>query len=96
VNGFDADGQVPIKKLAMNPNKRVSIASKASSINASRPVVKQLASKAFTSYVRSVTLMPNKEIFDARSIPLGTPRLTGGDRLRSPRRWQRSSPRRLG
>ena len=54
---------IPIKSLSVNPSKAVSITQRAASIVASRPDLSSLAKKAFSSYLRSMSLMPNKDIF---------------------------------
>ena len=37
---------------------------------AADPELKYVAQRAFTSYVRSVSLQPNKDVFDASALPL--------------------------
>jgi hypothetical protein len=37
---------------------------------AADPELKYVAQKAFTSYIRSVSLQPNKDVFDASQLPL--------------------------
>lgn len=59
-----AKARVPaLGKLNMNPRKRISVTQRAGNIVAANPQIKQLANKAFTSYLRSVHLMPNKRVF---------------------------------
>lgn len=43
---------------------------KASAVVASNVECKRLANKAFTSYLRSVSLMPLKEVFDVKALPI--------------------------
>ena len=63
--------KIPIKKLSINPTKTVLVTQKAAALVASRPQLNELAKKAFKSYVRSIHLMPNKEIFgSAIDMPL--------------------------
>lgn len=63
--------KIPLKKLSINPTKTVLVTQKAAALVASRPQLKELAKKAFKSYVRSIHLMPNKEIFGAANdMPL--------------------------
>ena len=64
------DGKVPIKKLSINPTKTVLVTQRASSMVASNPSLNTMAKKAFKSYVRSIQLMPNKEIFKIEDLPL--------------------------
>ena len=64
------DANIPLKKINMNPNKAISISQKAASIVASNPNIKELSNKAFTSYLRSLYLMPNKDIFSLTDIDL--------------------------
>lgn len=52
---------VPIKKLSVNPNHRVSVSSHASALLVSQPEVRLLAKKAFTGYMRSLQLLPTFE-----------------------------------
>ena len=65
------NAKIPIKKLSINPTKTVLVTQKAAALVASRPQLNELAKKAFKSYVRSIHLMPNKEIFgSAIDMPL--------------------------
>eukprot|EP00557_Chaetoceros_sp_GSL56_P000240 CAMPEP_0176501236 /NCGR_PEP_ID=MMETSP0200_2-20121128/14048_1 /TAXON_ID=947934 /ORGANISM="Chaetoceros sp., Strain GSL56" /LENGTH=778 /DNA_ID=CAMNT_0017900099 /DNA_START=31 /DNA_END=2367 /DNA_ORIENTATION=+ len=63
------DAKIPIKKLAINPTKTVVVSQRASGIVASKPDLNNLAKKAYKSYLRSVYLMPNKDIFKIEEIP---------------------------
>jgi len=65
-----ADAKVPIKKLSINPTKTVLVTQRASSLVASNPSLNILAKKAFKSYVRSVHLMPDKEVFKVEDLLL--------------------------
>lgn len=73
-NGFITmltQAKVPIKKLSINATKTILVTQKAAALVASRPQLNELAKKAFKSYVRSIHLMPNKEIFGAAiDLPL--------------------------
>lgn len=67
-NGFvkllqEGKSQIPIKRLAINPSKTVVVNERAASLIASKPDLNLLAKKSFQSYVRSITLMPLKDIF---------------------------------
>lgn len=63
------EAKIPIKKLAINPTKTVVVSQRASGIVASKPDLNNLAKKAYKSYLRSVYLMPNKDIFKIEEIP---------------------------
>lgn len=66
-----AKARVPkLGRLAMNPHKKISVTQRAANIVAANPGIKQLATKAFSSYVRSVHLMPDKNVFgSAAALP---------------------------
>ena len=49
---------VPIKRLTINSNKTVSVASRAAALLVAQPECRQLAKKAFTGYLRSLQLSP--------------------------------------
>lgn len=67
--GLLEKARVPLpRRLAMNPNMRVSLAQKAAAVNASRPETRKLAAKAFVSYLRCLHLMPNKDVFAAGAV----------------------------
>ena len=52
-----------VKTCSMNPNKAVLVSKKAAAVVAASPDMNLLAKKAFKSYLRSIHLMPNKQIF---------------------------------
>eukprot|EP00559_Dactyliosolen_fragilissimus_P005160 CAMPEP_0184857390 /NCGR_PEP_ID=MMETSP0580-20130426/2553_1 /TAXON_ID=1118495 /ORGANISM="Dactyliosolen fragilissimus" /LENGTH=700 /DNA_ID=CAMNT_0027352963 /DNA_START=440 /DNA_END=2542 /DNA_ORIENTATION=+ len=64
------NAKIPIQKLSINPTKTVVVSQRAASIVASNRQIHALAKKAYKSYVRSVHLMPNKEIFNVTQLPL--------------------------
>mmetsp|Transcript_24480 Transcript_24480/g.27468 ORF Transcript_24480/g.27468 Transcript_24480/m.27468 type:complete len:370 (+) Transcript_24480:2-1111(+) len=64
------DSKVPYKKLTINPNKTVLVTQRAASLVASKPNLNELAKKAFKSYVRSIHLMPNKDMFKVSDLDL--------------------------
>ena len=64
------DGKIPVKKLSVNPAKTVQVSRKIASIVAANPKLNDLGKKAFKAYVRSVHLMPNKQVFRALDLPL--------------------------
>lgn len=61
---------LPIKRLSINPTKTVLVTQRASALVASNVTLNRLAKKAFQSYVRSIYLMPQKEIFDVNDLSL--------------------------
>jgi ATP-dependent RNA helicase DDX10/DBP4 len=61
---------VPIKRLTVNPSKTTSVKQKTAAVVASNMECKRLASKAFSSYLRSVALMPHKDIFNVSKLDL--------------------------
>lgn len=70
---------IPITKLNINTKFKISVASKAAALLASRPECKLLAKKAFTGYLRSLQLIPARNIsisslpVNEYSISLGLP-----------------------
>jgi len=68
--GLLTDAKIPITKLSINPTKTVLVTQKSAALVASRAYLKDLAQKAFKSYVRSMYLMPNKDVFDVSNLPL--------------------------
>jgi ATP-dependent RNA helicase DDX10/DBP4 len=60
---------VPISKLTVNTKFKVSVASRAAALLASRPETKELAKKAFTSYLRSLQLLSHQRV-DVSSLPV--------------------------
>ncbi|KAL9179156.1 hypothetical protein ACHAXT_008446 [Thalassiosira profunda] len=65
------EAKIPVKTCSMNPNRAVVVSKKAAAVVAASPDMNLLAKKAFKSYLRSVHLMPNKEIFGSvTDLPL--------------------------
>lgn len=64
------DAKIPIKEIKVNPAKTQSCRQKVTSVVAADKEIKALGQKAFMSYVRSVYLQPNREVFDASALPL--------------------------
>ncbi|KAI9989696.1 hypothetical protein PInf_019981 [Phytophthora infestans] len=64
------DAKVPIRETKLNPTKTLSCRQKVASVVAGDKEIKALAQKAFMSYVRSVYLQPDREVFDATALPL--------------------------
>jgi len=61
---------LPIKKLTINPSKTAIVTQRAASMVAADVKLHHLAKKAYKSYVRSIFLMPNKDIFDVKDLTL--------------------------
>lgn len=64
------EAKIPVKKLSINPTKTVVVSQQACGIVASKPALNALAKKAYKSYLRSVFLMPDKNIFKVEELPL--------------------------
>ena len=54
---------ISLKKLNANPNKALTIQPTLQKLNAENPPIKHLAEKACISYIKSVYLMKDKEVF---------------------------------
>ena len=65
-----AQSGVPVKRIAVNPKHRVSVSSHAAALLVSQPDTRSLAKKAFTSYLRSIQLLPFNAAMDIRSLAL--------------------------
>ena len=61
--------KLPIKKKSINPTKTVLVTQRAASLVAGDVKLHQLAKKAFTSYVRSISLLPKLE-FNVKDMDL--------------------------
>lgn len=70
IEKLNASKPLPLKKLSMNPSKTVLVTQRAAALVASNPDLQRLAKKAFKSYVRSIYLMPQKDVFDVKDLPL--------------------------
>lgn len=64
------EAKIPITKLGINPAKTVLVTQKSAALVASKAQLKDLAQKAFKSYVHSIHLMHDKNIFDVSSLSL--------------------------
>lgn len=62
--------KIPITKIDINATKRSSIQSELQAQMFQDPELKYLAQKAFISYVRSVYLQKDKQVFNVEKIPL--------------------------
>lgn len=64
------EGKIPIKRLSVNPSKTMQVSRKISAVVAQNPKLNDLGKKAFKAYLRSVHLMPNKDVFRATELPI--------------------------
>ena len=64
------EAKIPVDKIRVNPKKNQSIEVKVGALLAENQDIKLMAQKAFKSYLRSVLLMPNKQVFDVNQIPV--------------------------
>ena len=62
--------RIPIEKIEVNPTKMKSVTGKMSSLLAGDKMLKETAQRAFNSYIKSVSLMKNKQMFNVKSINL--------------------------
>lgn len=62
--------KIPISQVKINPDTAVSITGKIAAEVAADPDLKSAAQKCFSSYVRSVYLQTNKQVFDVTALPL--------------------------
>ncbi len=62
--------KIPIQKIEVNPSKLFSIQRKLEAMLARDVELKQMAQRAFVTYIKSVFLMKDKSIFDVTSIDL--------------------------
>ena len=100
------DSKIPIAKKEVNPARMNSIVGKLKAECAKDATLKARAAKAFKSYLRSIHLQPNKEVFDVHKLPMGefarslglpnTPRVKflgqGGEKMRKQLRKQKNMP----
>lgn len=64
------DKKVPINKIQVNPEKLQSVGQKLEAFLAQEKEMKERAQRCFVSYLRSVYLMKNKEVFDVNKLQL--------------------------
>lgn len=62
--------KVPINKIQVNPNKLQSVQQKLEAFLAQEKEQKERAQRCFVSYLRSVYLMKNKEVFDVVKLQI--------------------------
>jgi ATP-dependent RNA helicase DDX10/DBP4 len=59
---------ISLKKLNANPNKALTIQPTLQKLNAENPPIKHLAEKACISYIKSIYLMKDKEVFNFKAL----------------------------
>ncbi|KAM6158581.1 putative ATP-dependent RNA helicase DDX10 [Rhynchocyon petersi] len=62
--------KVPVKEIKINPEKLIDVQKKLESLLAQDQDLKERAQRCFVSYIRSVYLMKDKEVFDVNKLPL--------------------------
>ncbi|XP_039699437.1 putative ATP-dependent RNA helicase DDX10 isoform X2 [Pteropus medius] len=62
--------KVPVKAIKINPEKLIDVQKKLESFLAQDQDLKERAQRCFVSYIRSVYLMKDKEIFDVSKLPI--------------------------
>ncbi|KAF6102949.1 DEAD-box helicase 10 [Phyllostomus discolor] len=62
--------KVPVKEIKINPEKLIDVQKKLESFLAQDQDLKERAQRCFVSYIRSVYLMKDKEIFDVNKLPI--------------------------
>ncbi|NWX38923.1 DDX10 helicase, partial [Steatornis caripensis] len=66
-----AQRKVPVSEIKINPEKLTDIQKRMQAFLAQDQELKDKAQRCFVSYLRSVYLMKNKEVFDVFKLPLG-------------------------
>eukprot|EP00898_Chlorokybus_atmophyticus_P005776 jgi/Chlat1/619/Chrsp103S01036 len=64
------EAKVPAQEIRVNPHKTQSVTAALASLLSKDAALKLTAQKALVSYVRSVHLQRNKNVFEARSLPI--------------------------
>ncbi|XP_034265555.1 probable ATP-dependent RNA helicase DDX10 [Pantherophis guttatus] len=62
--------KVPVSHIKINPEKLLDVQKKLQSLLAQDQDLKERAQRCFVSYLRSVYLMKNKEVFDVLKLPI--------------------------
>ncbi|XP_063161883.1 probable ATP-dependent RNA helicase DDX10 [Candoia aspera] len=62
--------KVPVSNIKINPEKLTDVQKKLQSLLAQDQDLKECAQRCFVSYLRSVYLMKNKEVFDVLKLPI--------------------------
>ena len=65
-----AEARVPVKRIAINPARTQSVQGRLAQEVARDVELRHLAVRAFQSYIRSVALASNKEVFDVEQLPV--------------------------
>ncbi|XP_048199751.1 probable ATP-dependent RNA helicase DDX10 isoform X2 [Perognathus longimembris pacificus] len=62
--------KVPVKEIKINPEKLIDVQKKLESFLAQDKDLKERAQRCFVSYIRSVYLMKDKNVFDVSKLPI--------------------------
>jgi ATP-dependent RNA helicase DDX10/DBP4 len=62
--------KIEVKRLNINPSRTVTVSKRCASVVAADADVNEMAKKAFKAYVKSVHLMPNKDVFKGKELDL--------------------------
>uniref|UniRef100_A0A667GY79 ATP-dependent RNA helicase n=1 Tax=Lynx canadensis TaxID=61383 RepID=A0A667GY79_LYNCA len=91
--------KVPVKEIRINPEKLIDVQKKLESFLAQDQDLKGRAQRCFVSYIRSVYLMKDKEIFDVSKLPIPEYALSLGlavaPRVRFLQKMQKQPPKEL-
>uniref|UniRef100_A0AAA9SP00 ATP-dependent RNA helicase n=1 Tax=Bos taurus TaxID=9913 RepID=A0AAA9SP00_BOVIN len=91
--------KVPVKEIKINPEKLIDVQKKLESFLAQDQDLKERAQRCFISYIRSVYLMKDKEIFDVSKLPISDYALSLGlavaPRIRFLQRMQKQPSKEL-
>ncbi|XP_004689342.1 PREDICTED: probable ATP-dependent RNA helicase DDX10 [Condylura cristata] len=91
--------KVPVKEIKINPEKLIDIQKKLESFLAQDQDLKERAQRCFVSYIRSVYLMKDKEVFNVSKLSMPEYALSLGlavaPRVRFLQKMQKQSPKEL-
>ncbi len=62
--------KIPIRQITVNPESAIAVTPKMAAEVAADPELKYVGQRAYVSYVRSVLLQHNKDVFDVNALPL--------------------------
>ena len=62
--------KLEVKRLNINPSRTVTVSKRCASVVAADADINEMAKKAFKAYVKSVHLMPNKDVFKGKELDL--------------------------
>ncbi|GMH60033.1 hypothetical protein TrRE_jg4978, partial [Triparma retinervis] len=62
--------KIEVKRLNINPSRTVTVSKRCASVVAADADINEMAKKAFKAYVKSVHLMPNKDVFKGKELDL--------------------------